>query len=83
MLSKVIPGYTARLGPPEGMQDCNPLFVRMVGPCLVSRWEPTPIELKLLNMGGSVELWVYGEQPPVALIAVGPDAPAPQVLLPE
>jgi hypothetical protein len=83
MLSKVIPGYTTRLGPPEDMPDCNPLFVRLVGPCLVSRWEPTPAELQLLVEGGSVELWVHGQQPPVALIAVARDAPPPEVFLPE
>src|SRR6185312_6765932 len=36
----------------------------------VSRWEPTPDELAILNAGGSVELWVMGQQPPVALRAV-------------
>ena len=34
------------------------------GTC-VSRWEPTPEELEILKAGGSVELWVCGNQPPV------------------
>jgi hypothetical protein len=33
----------------------------------ISRWEPTPGELALLNAGGSVELWCMNGQPPVCL----------------
>jgi hypothetical protein len=32
---------------------------------MVSRWEPTPDELALLNAGGSVELWICGSAHPV------------------
>lgn len=47
------------------------LFARQVDNCLVTRWEPTPDELKMLNEGGSVELWVWGTRshPPVMLQA--------------
>jgi hypothetical protein len=48
----------------------NDLHVKIVaGSFSVSRWEPTPDDLVLLNAGGSVELWVYGGQPPVLIIA--------------
>lgn len=50
----------------DGVRD---LFARRVDNCLVTRWEPTPDELKTLNNGGSVELWVWGTRshPPVML----------------
>lgn len=38
--------------------------------CSVSRWEPTPKELEMLKAGGSIELWIMGRQPPVALQVV-------------
>jgi hypothetical protein len=38
---------------------------------MLSRWEPTPDELALLNAGGAVELMVIGAvHPPVSIIAV-------------
>jgi hypothetical protein len=41
---------------------------------MLSRWEPTPDELEILNAGGSVELSIVGRaHPPVSLIAI----PAP------
>lgn len=50
--------------------DVQTLHVRVEAGCCVSRWEPTPDELVALNAGGSVELWVVGGQPVVALRAV-------------
>lgn len=47
-----------------GVRD---LHVKRIDDCCVSRWEPTPDELAVLNAGGSVELWVIGGQPAVAL----------------
>jgi hypothetical protein len=46
------------------------LQVAFIDGSFVSRWEPSPAELAMLNAGGSVELWVLGHQPPVMLQAV-------------
>jgi hypothetical protein len=53
-------------GPPGDLTVYD-LHVKVVDGSYVSRWEPTPDELAILNAGGSVELWVRGGQPPVAL----------------
>lgn len=50
--------------------EVRDLHVRVVEGHCVSRWEPTPDELAILNAGGSVELWIIGRQPPVMLQAV-------------
>lgn len=55
---------------PPGQPEVRDLHVALIEDCSVSRWEPTPAELEILNAGGSVELWVQGRQPPVVLIAV-------------
>ena len=58
---------------PPGSTNCRDLHVRFdasEGTC-ISRWEPTPEELEILKAGGSVELWVCGNQPPV-YIGVAP-----------
>lgn len=57
--------------------DVRDLHVRVVDGHCVSRWEPTPAELAVLNAGGSVELWVAGPHPPVMLtVAAHEDGPA-------
>ncbi len=56
--------------PPGQEGEVRDLHVKVVDGCCVSRWEPTPRELEILNNGGSVELWVIGGQPPVFLQAV-------------
>ncbi len=53
---------------PAGQPEVRDLHVKVVDGCCVSRWEPTPSEMALLNAGGSVELWVMGQPPPVALV---------------
>jgi hypothetical protein len=58
-------------GLPTMEGDVRDLHVLVTEGCSVSRWEPTLTEPQLLNAGGSVELWVVGRQPPVAL-AVAP-----------
>ena len=70
MIPLRIAGATHVMNPPGGKHDVRPLIVRQIEDCFVSRWEPTPGELAILNAGGSVELWVIGHQPPVALTAV-------------
>ena len=52
---------------PAGCPEVRDLHVAVIDGCCVSRWEPTPAELAILNAGGSVELWVMGQQPPVML----------------
>jgi len=55
---------------PHGQEDeVRDLHIKIIDGCSVSRWEPTPQELEILNVGGSVELWVLGRQPPVMLLA--------------
>lgn len=64
------------LGAPQGWdQDalpCGalPITDTMVAglPCIVSFWNPSPVELETLNKGGSVALYIIGDtMPPVAL----------------
>ena len=37
---------------------------------MVSRWEPSPDDLKKLNAGGAVELWISGTVHPVVGLGV-------------
>lgn len=55
--------------PPGQEGQVRDLHVKFIDGASVSRWEPTPEELELLNAGGSVELWIMGRQPPVMLVA--------------
>ena len=57
------------VAPPSQDGEVRDLHIKIIDGCSVSRWEPTPGELELLNAGGSVELWVQGGQPPVMLLA--------------
>lgn len=82
MIPKRHPETTRWLGAPRGWEPsehgtCGHLAVADVqhpaGQAMLSRWEPTPDELALLNAGGAVELSVVGSvHPPVSLIAVPP-----------
>jgi hypothetical protein len=65
-----IEGATLCMKAPPGKEaEVRDLHVAVIDGCYVSRWEPTPNELEILNRGGSVELWVIGGQPPVSLVA--------------
>lgn len=55
---------------PDSHPDVRPLHVRFVDGCSVSRWEPTMAEVQIIVEGGSVELWIIGQQPAVAIKAV-------------
>jgi len=55
--------------PPGQESEVRDLHVKVIDGCYVYRWEPTPRELEILNGGGSIELWVMGDQPPVFLQA--------------
>lgn len=53
---------------PEGMENCESLYVKVIDDKLfVSRWEPTKNELESLNSGGIIELWIMGGQPVVGM----------------
>ena len=68
MIPLRIKGATHIMGPPRDCDEVNIVslhIIRTNDNCFVSRWEPTPKELDMLNNGGSVELWVLGSQPPV------------------
>lgn len=73
MIPLRITGATHVMHAPPGNDDVRDLHVRVEGGVYLSRWEPTPAELALLNAGGSVELAVLGGQPTVS-IAVRPHA---------
>ena len=65
-----IEGATMIMRAPPGQEgEVRDLHVAVIDGCCVSRWEPTPGELEILNRGGSVELWVMSGQPPVMLVA--------------
>lgn len=55
----------------ETQGPCGSLPVAFVpGQGFVSFWQPTPEELKMLNAGGAVKLWVVNtSHPPVSLEA--------------
>lgn len=70
------PSNTRVIGAPKGWdqasQPCQALAVTdqvVEGvPALVSFWQPTPDEVKVLAAGGTVALWVFGGgMPPVGI----------------
>lgn len=63
MIPLRIEGATAKMV--GSTEDVRPLFVREIEGCYVSKWEPTPDELDILNKGGAVEVWIKGMQPPI------------------
>ena len=76
MIPKRHPDTTRYLGAPANWEPetdghCAHLSVADVDGMMLSRWEPTPDELVILNAGGSIELAVVGiAHPPVSLIAI-------------
>lgn len=78
MLVQRIEGTTKIFGAPADWKDdgssCVGLPVKEVeteqGQFMVSAWEPTPDELKALNEGASVQLWVRGVGHPVVALMV-------------
>lgn len=73
MIPGHINGANARLGAPNGMNDCIGLFVRVdqhqSGAALLSSvWHPTPDELAAIVAGAPILLTIYGSNhPPVQL----------------
>jgi hypothetical protein len=70
MIPLRVPGANTICTAPPGNAEVRSLHVLQAEGCCISRWEPTPAELQRLVDGGSVELWVMGQQPPVYLKAV-------------
>ncbi|MDR7101485.1 hypothetical protein J2X37_000635 [Croceicoccus sp. BE223] len=76
MIPKRHPKTTRYLGAPKGWNaetdgPCGHLSICDDRGMMLSRWEPTPDELAVLNAGGAVELAVVGHaHPPVSLIVV-------------
>lgn len=82
MLIAAIAGATRRLGAPkdwneEAQGQCMGLPILDTtdahgNPVMVSAWQPTPDELRALNAGAPVYLWVYSVgHPPVMLTVDG------------
>lgn len=78
MLMSRIEGATRELGKPKDWPEdkpCMTLPIRdvLVGgePCMLSAWQPDPVELKRLANGASVYLWVYGTGHPPVSVTVG------------
>ena len=66
MIPLFIRGATHRVRPPTKFNMIlSDLMVVIRKDIRISRWEPTPKELKLLNEGGSVEIRILGCQPPI------------------
>lgn len=79
MLIKLIEGFQKVWGAPvnwtpETMGQCGGLPAKItntnVGPMWESAWEPTPEELKLLNEGGSIHLFISAHPHPVVAMSV-------------
>ena len=76
---KTINGHTRVLNAPENWDqnkgECVGLpvldTVTENGNCMISEWQPEPDDLKLLNMGMPLHLWIYGTTHPVVSISVG------------
>lgn len=78
MLTKLIQGATKNWGAPADWKPeqgvCGGLPAKVAitsaGPMWESAWEPTPEELKLLNEGGSIHLFVGAHPHPVVKLGV-------------
>lgn len=78
----VIEGFNAKMIGDDDIADLHVVAVKEGDTFYyVSRWEPLPHELELLNRGGSVELWCIGAQPPVALTVAEHVEPIPELVI--
>jgi hypothetical protein len=79
MLIKRIENAYRLLGAPPDWDgkdmSCGVLPVRDVltpeGQFMVSAWEPTPSELRMLSEGATLKLWIRGASHPVVAVTVG------------
>lgn len=70
MRPTIFPEVNRTLTPPEGMPDCEPLPTHAADDFIISRWQPTEEERRLIAAGHPVWLWVFGSggtHPPVSL----------------
>lgn len=82
MLIGCIAGATRTLGKPENWDDerdgkCAGLPILDAQmpdgqAVMISAWQPTPEDLKVLQQGGSVYLWVFGRSHPVVAMGTTP-----------
>lgn len=78
MLIKLIEGFEKVWGAPKNwapeMGACGGLPAKLTktsaGPMWESAWEPTPEELKMLNEGGTIHLFVGAHPHPVVAMSV-------------
>lgn len=78
---KMIEGCTRELGKPSDWETrgtdlpCHVLPIRDVitpeGPFMISAWEFTPDEIKRLQDGETLKLWIRGTGHPVIAMTVG------------
>lgn len=74
-----IEGSTRALGAPADwdgdLSKCHVLPIRdsetVQGNFMISAWEPTPDEIKALQAGETLKLWIQGVSHPVVAITVG------------
>jgi len=74
-----INGHTRTLGAPSNWDQSKgecaglPIMDQETenGPCMISEWQPEANDLKLLNMGMPLHLWIFGDTHPVVSITVG------------
>lgn len=74
-----INGHTRTLGAPSNWDHSKGECVGLPimdqdtenGPCMISEWQPEADDIKLLNMGMPIHLWVYCNTHPVVSISVG------------
>lgn len=77
MKSTQFPSQNTVLGPPKGMVNCDPLAVRKNSELgtYMSVWKPSPEELAMLNRGGYVLLWIFGDVHPPVAVTTHPELP--------
>lgn len=82
MLIGCIAGATRTLGKPANWDDerdgkCSGLPILDAQlpdgqPVMISAWHPTPEDLRVLQAGGALYLWVYGRAHPVVSLGTTP-----------
>lgn len=80
MLPIKIDGYTRQFGPPDNWDgdtqgECGMLAVLDVvdtsgSKIMISAWKPNEEEIKAINEGKPVYLWIYGALHPVVSLSV-------------
>ena len=80
MIAARIEGTTRVLGKAQGFLGLSILDMEVEDKkVMVSAWEPTPEELKLLNEGAKVRLYVLGTVHPAVDVRVGMGHPITEI----